>query len=81
VAGILNVSFWALGANAEININNAIGCTQLVADKINLNNVDFDLCAFGQPTPIPLPAAAWAGMALMGGVGLSKLRRRGTAPL
>ena len=57
VEGILNVSFWALGDNAEININNAIGCTQLVADKINLNNVDFDLCASTRRSPVrcPLP--------------------------
>jgi hypothetical protein len=75
VEGILNVSFWALGDNAEININNAIGCTQLVADKINLNNVDFDLCAFGPPPVVPLPAAAWAGMALMSIIGASRLRR------
>ena len=26
--------------------------------------------------PVPLPAAAWAGMALMGATGLTKLRRR-----
>ena len=26
--------------------------------------------------PVPLPAAAWAGMALFGGIGASKLRRR-----
>jgi hypothetical protein len=26
--------------------------------------------------PVPLPAAAWAGMALFGGIGVSKLRRR-----
>jgi hypothetical protein len=29
--------------------------------------------------PVPLPAAAWAGLALLGGTGLTKLRRRATA--
>lgn len=45
VMGIRGVAFWALGDKAEININNGNGCTQLVADKINLNNVDLSLCA------------------------------------
>lgn len=30
----------------------------------------------GAPTPIPLPAAAWMGLALMGGLGIARLRRR-----
>ena len=30
----------------------------------------------GAPTPVPLPAAAWAGLALIGGVAMTKLRRR-----
>lgn len=81
VTGIKSVSFWALGEHAEININNAIGCTQLVADKINLNDVDLQLCAFdpdmGEGTPIPLPAAVWSGVALLGVVAVrGRLSRR-----
>ena len=29
----------------EINIDNAQGCTQLIADKVNLNDVRFNRCA------------------------------------
>jgi len=44
---ILNgVAFWSLDEEGgEININNAQGCTQLIADKITLNNVRFTRCA------------------------------------
>jgi len=43
---ILNgVVFWTLETAGEININNAQGCTQLIADKINLNDVRFTRCA------------------------------------
>jgi len=44
---ILNgVAFWTLAeTGGEINISNAQGCTQLIADKINLNNVRFTRCA------------------------------------
>ncbi|QOJ13682.1 MAG: hypothetical protein HRU75_03075 [Planctomycetia bacterium] len=49
---VLNgVAFWTLGLRGgEININNAQGCTQLIADKITLNDVRFCRCAF---TPEP----------------------------
>jgi hypothetical protein len=80
--GINHVQFWALGQNAEININNASGCTQLIADKINLNNVDFGLCAFDPgnggdipPPVIPLPMAVWGGMVLLGGIGSARWLR------
>jgi hypothetical protein len=81
IPGILSVSFWALGTEAEININNAIGCTQLVAYKINLNDVDFGLCAFDPgnggdiPPVIPLPMAVWGGMVLLGGIGSARWLR------
>lgn len=53
---VLNgVAFWSLGlAGGEININNAQGCVQLIADKINLNDVRFNACTF---TPVPEPAS------------------------
>ena len=42
---ILNgVMFWSLNPLGEININNSQGCTQLIADKINLNDVRFTRC-------------------------------------
>lgn len=49
---INGVAFWSLGlAGGEINIDNAQGCTQLVADKITLNDVRFNGCGFMIPTP------------------------------
>jgi hypothetical protein len=66
---VLNgVAFWSLAlSGGAININNAQGCTQLVADKITLNNVRFNRCAF-----VPEPATA----ALVGLAGLAMMRRR-----
>lgn len=67
---ILNgVAFWSLGlAGGEININNAQGCTQLIADKITLNDVRFNGCAFLAPTP--------GTAAIFGIAGLTFARRR-----
>jgi hypothetical protein len=69
---ILNgVAFWSLGgAGGEININNAQGCTQLVADKINLNDVRFGGCTF---TLIPEPGCLT--MVLLGATGALWRRR------
>ncbi|MBX3409824.1 MAG: hypothetical protein KF859_08050 [Phycisphaeraceae bacterium] len=42
------VAFWSVGARGgSITFNNAQGCTQIVADKIVLNDVRFCRCAFG----------------------------------
>jgi prealbumin domain-containing protein/PEP-CTERM motif-containing protein len=51
---VLNgVAFWTLAnEGGEISIDNAQGCTQLIADKIVLNDVRFCRCAF-DPTPDP----------------------------
>lgn len=63
------VAFWTLaGTGGEININNAQGCTQLVADKINLNDVRLNNCHFAIPEP--------NAMALLIAGGLLMLRRR-----
>ncbi len=41
------VAFWDVGnAGGEIQFDNVQGCTQVVADKINLNDVRLNNCAF-----------------------------------
>lgn len=53
---INGAAFWTVGlAGGEINIDNAQGCTQLIADKITLNDVRFCQCGF---SPVPAPGAA-----------------------
>ncbi len=40
------MAFWTLAeTGGQININNAQGCTQLIADEIVLNDVRFTRCA------------------------------------
>ena len=56
---INGVAFWDLGSfvdptmnlGGEILINNAQGCTQLIADKITLNDIRFARCAAVVPEP------------------------------
>ena len=76
---ILNgVAFWSLGMHGgEININNSQGCTQLVADKITLNDVRFARCGFGSQAPEP--AAPLLG--LLTGVALLGFQQRPRARL
>jgi hypothetical protein len=51
---INGVAFWSLGPNGGvINVSNAQGCTQLVADIVDLDDVRFNRCAF-----IPEPSSA-----------------------
>ncbi|MCW5775957.1 MAG: hypothetical protein KIS87_05930 [Phycisphaeraceae bacterium] len=65
---VLNgVAFWSLGlSGGEINIDNAQGCTQLIADKITLNDVRFCNCSV-----LPAPGTAFAL-----GLGLAAITRR-----
>ena len=54
---INGAAFWSLGSSdiAEININNAQGCTQLIAEDINLDDVRFTRCVFNpEPTSLIL---------------------------
>ncbi|NJL83998.1 MAG: PEP-CTERM sorting domain-containing protein [Chloroflexaceae bacterium] len=57
-------------AGGEIVINNAEGCTQLVADRINLNDVRFRRCAFrteGEPVlEVPEPTTVLGLLGIMG---------------
>ena len=64
---ILNgVAFWDLGmSGGEITLNNAQGCTQLIGDKINLNDVRLNNCGF---TAVPEPSSG-----LLVGLGLVTL--------
>ncbi len=70
---INGVAFWSLGDNGgEITVSNAQGCTQLVADVVDLDDVRFGGCSFGSAEAIPEPAT----IALIGIGALAMLRRR-----
>jgi hypothetical protein len=63
------VAFWSLGDNGGvIDISNAQGCTQLIADIVDLDDVRFNRCEF-----IPEPASL--GLLAMGGLAILRRRR------
>ncbi len=68
---INGVAFWSLGeTGGQIGINNAQGCTQLIADKVaSINDVRFCRCEFLIPAP-------GAGLALLGLCSLGVARHR-----
>ncbi len=63
---ILNgVALWSLGeVNGKISMNNSQGCTQLVADRITLNDVRYGRCAFAIPEPSTLTLLCFGGAGL-----------------
>ena len=78
---VSGVAFWSLGdSGGVINVSNAQGCTQLVADTISLDDVRFNRCSFGaqgaSPPVIPEPATlallAFGGTAVL----LRRVRRK-----
>jgi hypothetical protein len=73
---ILNgVAFWSLSdTGGSINLSNAQGCTQLVADIILLSNVRLNNC----PAVIPEPASLTL---LFAGAALTLLRQRSFRPV
>lgn len=74
---VLNgVAFWSLGKQGgEINIDNAQCCTQLISDKITLNDVRFTRCAFGASVPEPNLGIllSVAGLGLVGALRRSRI--------
>jgi len=71
---INGAAFWDLNMDGgEITFNNVQGCTQAVADKINLNDVRLNNCAF-----VPEPnSGGLLGFGLIGlAIASSSLRRR-----
>ena len=76
---ILNgAAFWSLGSSdiAEIVINNAQGCTQLIAEDINLSDVRFNRCAFSDlPYLSTIPEPSTLCLAALGLICLGHRRR------
>ncbi len=61
---ILNgVAFWDLSEEGEIHLSNAMGCTQLVGSKIDMNDVQLNGCATAVPEP---NTALLIGLGLVG---------------
>lgn len=81
-------SFTRTGSSSGNGDNSAI-FLGVRSDTANIGRIVFDVAGTGdfainqmdlltgsEVTPVPLPAAAWGGLALFGGMGLNRLRRR-----
>lgn len=67
---INGVALWDLGLDTQNNmsLDNVSGCTQLVGDDVDIQNVRLNRCAFNTSV-VPVPAAAWlfvSGLGLLG---------------
>jgi len=66
------VAFWSLGdSGGEISMDNVNGCTQLIADTVDLSDVNLSTCNFA-PVPEPITMSLLA----FGSLGVLKRRRR-----
>jgi hypothetical protein len=78
-AVVNGIAFWDLGrASGEVAFNDVQGCTQVIGDKLNLNDVRLMRCPFALPVPEPGPALA-AAFALAA-LSLLARRNRRTSP-
>ena len=70
------VAFWSLGmGGGEIHFNDVQGCTQLVADKIQLDGVRLSRCGYGElPEPSSLTMTV-SGFAMLGIFALYRRRK------
>ena len=84
---INGAAFWTTAqTGGEINVNNSQGCTQLVADKINLNDVRYNRCSFStklykeftyEPkVRVPEPGSVIALAFIGGGIFLTRRRQK-----
>ena len=69
-----DVAFWSLGdGGGSIEVDNGQGCTQFIADVVNLQDVRFNLCSI--PEPGTLAMLSLGGLALLRRRTVRKLRR------
>jgi len=67
------VAFWSLGdGGGSIEVDNGQGCTQFIADMVNLQDVRFNQCAAPEP-------GTMAVLAIGGSLALFRRRRRAAA--
>ena len=72
---INGIAFWDLGnSGGEITFNNVQGCTQAIADKINLNDVRLNNCGAAIPEPGTGLLVA-VGLGVLGTAGRTGMRR------
>lgn len=74
-AVVNGIAFWDLGRSAgEVAFNDVQGCTQVIGDKLNLNDVRLTRCAF---LTVPEPDAAALGFGALAAVVWLAGSRRG----